>query len=368
MLRAAVAAAALAFAAAVVPMPVSHAQQQAAGELQAVPIRGNVFMIIGGGGHVTVSAGIDGLLLVDTGSAAMADKMLAKVREVGTSVAASAQRMITCVGPTCYAPGTTGSMTPYGFASPSYNAIIASPQPLKPLRWIIQSSADPDHVGGTVKLGPAGTSFGGGNLTTIFGDAKAGEGAILMAHENVLKRMTDESYPEGAWALETYYQPNYKISQYVNGEGVQLFHAPAAITDGDTFVHFRYSDVIHAGDLYTSDRYPMIDVEHGGTVEGVIKALNQIMEVALPEFRHQGGTMIVPGHGRIGDSADVAIYRNMVSIVRDRIQELIKEGKTLAQIKAAKPTLDYDGIYGPPDKFIDAVYQNLTSKAGTGSR
>ena len=343
--------------------------QQTGGELEVLPIRGNVFMIVGGGGHVTLSVGVDGLLLVDTGSAAMADRVLAKIKEIGTMVAASPTRMTTCVGPTCHAAGTSGPFTPYGFASPSYNAIVGSPAPLKPLRWVIQSSFDPDHVGATPTLNAAlGKSFSGGNVTTILGDAGATEGAILMAHEKVLARMTESNYPEGAWPLETYYQPNYKMSQYVNGEGVQLFHAPAAITDGDTFVHFRYSDVIAAGDLYTSDRYPMIDVAKGGTVQGVIDGLNKILDVALPEFRHQGGTMVVPGHGRIGDSADVAIYRNMVSIVRDRIQELMKEGKSLPQIKAARPTLDYDGVYGSPDKFIDAIHQNLTSKAGTGSR
>jgi hypothetical protein len=112
----------------------------------------------------------------------------------------------------------------------------------------------------------------------------------------------------------------------------------------------------------------MIDVARGGTIQGVIDGLNKILDVAVPEFRHQGGTMIIPGHGRIGDSADVAVYRNMVSILRDRIQELMKEGKTLEQIKAFKPTLDYDGVYGSPDKFIEAVYQNLTAKRTTGSK
>ena len=112
----------------------------------------------------------------------------------------------------------------------------------------------------------------------------------------------------------------------------------------------------------------MIDIAKGGTIQGVIDGLNKILEIAVPEFRHQGGTMIIPGHGRIGDSADVAIYRNMVSILRDRIQELIKEGKSLQEIKAFKPTLDYDGVYGSPDKFIEAVYQNLTAKGATASR
>jgi glyoxylase-like metal-dependent hydrolase (beta-lactamase superfamily II) len=361
--------------AAAVLVPATHAQQPApnkvegaAAGLQVLPVRGNVFMIMGGGGHVTLSVGIDGMLLVDTGSAAVADAMLAKIKEIGTAVAAAPTRLTTCVGPTCYQAGSSASFTPWGFASPSYNAIVASPAPLKPLRWIIQSHFDPDHVGGTPVLAAAGSSYAGGNLTTILGQQGAEEGATLIAQENVLRRMTETNYPEKAWALETFYTPIYKMSQFINGEGVVVYHAPAAITDGDSFVHFRYSDVISAGDLYTSDRYPMIDVAKGGTIQGVIDGLNKILEVAVPEFRHQGGTMIVPGHGRIGDSADVGVYRNMVSILRDRIQELIKEGKSLQEIKAFKPTLDYDGVYGSPDRFIEAVYQNLTAKRPTGSR
>jgi glyoxylase-like metal-dependent hydrolase (beta-lactamase superfamily II) len=349
-----------ALAAAAILLPEHTYARQGGGDLQVAPIRGNVFMIMGAGANITLSAGVDGLLLVDTGSAAMADKVLAKINEVGTMVAASAARMTTCVGPTCYAAGSSGPMSPYGFSSPAYNAVIGSPAPLKPLRWIIQTSIDPDHTGATAKLSTTlGKSFSGGNVTTILGDANAGEGSTIMAQENVLRRMTELKFPEEGWPLETYYFPTYKMSQFVNGEGIQLYHAPTAITDGDTIVHFRYSDVISAGDVYANDRYPMIDVAKGGTVQGVINGLNKIMDITIPEFRHQGGTMVVPGHGRLADQADVAAYRNMVSIVRDRIQELMKEGKSLQQIKAAKPTLDYDGIYGSPEKFIDAVYQNL---------
>jgi glyoxylase-like metal-dependent hydrolase (beta-lactamase superfamily II) len=366
-LRAAAMCAALGVAGAPALSDVAHAQE-ASGQLQVLPVRGNVFMISGAGGHVTLSAGADGLMLIDAGSAAMADQLLATITEVGTMAWAAPTRLTTCVGPSCYGPGSTGAFTPYGYASPAYNAIVASPAPLKPLRWIIQTSVDPDHVGGTPTLAAAGRSYAGGNLTTILGDEGASEGAILIAQEKVLLRMTESNYPEGAWALETYYIPTYKMSHYVNGEGVQLYHAPNAITDGDTFVHFKYSDVISAGDLYTSDRYPMIDTAKGGTVQGVIDGLNHILDIAYPEFRHQGGTMVIPGHGRIGDSADVTAYKNMVSIVRDRIQELINEGKSLDEIKAFGPTLDYDGVYGSPDAFIEAVHQNLTATDGTGSR
>ena len=334
--------------------------QQAGAQLNVMPIRGNVFMIVGGGSNVTVSAGIDGMFLVDTGSAAMADKMLEKVTEVGHMVAGSPSPMTTCVGPNCYPAGSLGPFLPFGWAGPSYNAVIASPRPLKPIRWIIQTTVDTDHNGATGKLAAAGTTYNGGEAGRLTGERPQ---ATVIGHENLLKRMTLGKYPEASWPTETYYIPTYKMSQYINGEGIQMYHAPGANTDADTFVHFRYSDVISAGDLFTPGRYPNIDVAKGGTVNGLIGGLNMVIAIAFPESRHQGGTMIVGGHGRLGDTADVAIYRNMIEIVRDRIQDMKKDGKTLAQIKAAKPTLDFDGIYGgAPDKFIDAVYQTLGDK------
>ena len=333
--------------------------QQAGAELQAMPIRGNVFVVVGAGSNVTVSAGVDGLLLVDTGSAAMADKVLAKVTEVGRMMAASAAPLTTCVGPNCYPAGSLGPFLPFGWAGPSYNAVIASPKPLKPIRWIIQTTVDTDHNGGTPKLAAAGTTYNGGEAGRLVGERPT---ATVIGHENMLKRMTLGKYPEAAWPTETYYIPTYKMSQYINGEGIQMYHVPAANTDADTIVHFRYSDVISAGDLYTPGRYPNIDVARGGTVQGMLDGLNKIIDIAFPEYRHQGGTMIVGGHGRIGDTADVAIYRNMIEVVSDRIQDMKKDGKTLAQVKAARPTLDFDGIYGSPDRFIDAVYQTLSGK------
>ena len=171
--------------------------------------------------------------------------------------------------------------------------------------------------------------------------------------------MTEAKFPEAGWPTETYYIPTYKMSQYINGEGIQMYHAPAAITDTDSIVYFRFSDVISAGDIYTPGRYPMIDTAKGGTVQGEIDALNKVIDIAFPEYRHQGGTMVVGGHGRLGDTADIAIYRNMVVVVRDRILDMKKQGMTLPQVKASKPTLDYDGIYGSPDTFIEAVFATL---------
>ena len=329
-------------------------------ELHVMPIRGNVFMIVGGGSNVTVSAGVDGVLVVDAGTAAAADKMLAVITDIDRATSVP-DRLTTCVGPTCYEPGSLGPFTAFGWAGPSYNAVIASPKPPKPIRWILQTTVDPEHTGGTAKLAMAGKTYNGGEAGRLIGDITP---ATVVGHENILKRMTETKFAEAAWPTETYYIPTYKMSQYINGEGIQMYYAPAAITDTDSIVYFRYSDVISAGDIYTPGRYPMIDSAKGGTVQGEIDALNKIIDIAFPEYRHQGGTMVVPGHGRLGDTADIAIYRNMIVVIRDRILDMKKQGMTLQQIKAAKPTLDYDGIYGTPDKFIEAVYQTLDDRRG----
>lgn len=330
--------------------------QQAGAELHVMPVRGNVFMIVGGGSNVTVSAGVDGVLLVDTGSAAMADKVLEKVKEIGSMVAGSPARMTTCVGPPCYQAGSPGPFNPFGWMGPSYNGIIASPKALKPIRWILQTTVDPEHTGGTATIAPAGTTYNGGEAGRLVGERTP---ATVIAHEYVLKRMTQSKFPEAAWPTETYYIPTYRMSQFINGEGIQMYHAPAAITDADSFVYFRFSDVISAGDLFTPGRYPVIDVAKGGTVQGVIDALNKISDITFPEYRHQGGTMVIAGHGRIGDQADVAIFRNMIVVIKERIEELKKQGMSLQQVKAARPTMDFDGIYGSPDRFIEAVFQTV---------
>jgi glyoxylase-like metal-dependent hydrolase (beta-lactamase superfamily II) len=174
--------------------------------------------------------------------------------------------------------------------------------------------------------------------------------------------------PFGALPTDTYHIDAMNLSHYFNGEGVRIVHAPAAHTDGDSMVWFRGSDVLATGDIFTPDRYPVIDLQQGGSIQGIITALNQILDITVPEFRLEGGTMVVPGHGHLSDAADVAYYRDMATIIRDRIQALIKKDMTLEQVKAAKPTLDYDGIYGATtgpwttDRFIEAVYRSLSQK------
>ena len=137
---------------------------------------------------------------------------------------------------------------------------------------------------------------------------------------------------------------------------------PAAHTDGDSLVYFRHNDVIATGDVFMTTAFPVIDLERGGSINGVVDALNKILDIAFPEFRLEGGTLIVPGHGRVSDSADVAYYRDMVTIVRDRVQDMIKKGMTIEQVKAARPTRDYDPRYGSPDAFVEAAYKSLSMR------
>ena len=141
-----------------------------------------------------------------------------------------------------------------------------------------------------------------------------------------------------------------------NGEAVFLYHVPKAHTDGDVFVYFRGSDVLVSGDLFLTTTYPVIDAKYGGGVEGFISGLNKMLDIAVPKYLQDGGTYVIPGHGRVGDEADIVEYRDMIVIIRARIQDMIKRGMTLDQVKAAKPTLDYDTRYGNPTAFIEAIY------------
>jgi cyclase len=340
-----------------------YAQQnpnRADGEIHILPVQGNIYMLVGAGANITVSVGYDGTLLVDTGSAQMSDKVLATVKQLATMVSGTPYPPSPCVGVRCPGGAGSGSLNAFGWSSPAFNAIIASPPPIKPIRYIINTSVDPDHTGGNAKIAKAGVTFTGGNVAR--GPGGSGDTAEVWAFETVLNRMTEGKVPEAAWPSDTYYTDTYKWNGFFNGEGIQLFHAPAAHTDGDTMVFFRYSDVISTGEVFSIANYPVIDVASGGSIQGTIDALNKIIDIAIPQFRSQGGTYIIPGHGRLCDEGDVANYRNMVVKIRDRIQDMVKSDMTLAQIKTARPTLDYDGRYGSPDAFIEATYRSLTQK------
>lgn len=195
-------------------------------------------------------------------------------------------------------------------------------------------------------------------------------GATIVAHENVLNRMSAPTgerapAPQRAWPVATYFGEGREL--FFNGEAVQVFHQPRAHTDGDSIAYFRYSDVVSTGDIFVTTSYPVIDVKAGGTINGVIEGLNRIIDITIPKEKQEGGTYVVSGHGRVTDEADVVYYRNMVTIIRDRIRDMINKGMTLEQFKAARPTAGYDRRWATPswtaDQFVEAAYRTLVPTA-----
>jgi glyoxylase-like metal-dependent hydrolase (beta-lactamase superfamily II) len=332
--------------------------------VRVLPVRGNMYLLMGAGGNIAVSAGLDGVMMVDSGSSLLSDEVLAAIKGIQQFVAARVA-------------ATTPSVL---FGSETRNSISEARRaagPPKPIRYIVLTSAADDHVGGNVPVRNAGGTFTGGNVAGQLGDLSE-YGAKIVGHENVQARLLSPGagktpMPDRGVPTDTYYGAMMKMDAFFNGEGVALYHQPAAYSDGDSIVYFRGSDVIAAGDVYLTTSYPMIDTSRGGTINGVIDALNNIVDMSVPEFRTEGGTLILPGHGRISDLADVAYYRDMTTILRDRVQDLVKKGMTLEQVKAAKVTADYDGRYGATtgpwttDMFIEAVYKTLPRAAARPS-
>jgi len=339
--------AAIAAALCIVASSAALVAQQA--DVHILPLRGNVYLLVGAGANITLSVGKEGVLLVDAGAAQMADKVVAAIAQVSKDVNAP-----TVTRP-CAGLGCSGNE----FAS--LLGTIASPAPPKPIQYVVNTSADPDHTGGNAKIAAAGTTIGGGpGLGQFVGVVK--ESATIYAHENVLERMGAAKIPTAALPTESY--PN-DFKQFFNGEGIHLIHQKAAHSDGDTIVHFRGSDVISAGDTLSTVSYPVFDIAKGGSINGIVASLNGLLDLAIAEYQTEGGTLIIPGHGRVCDSADLATYRDMVTIIRDRVQDAIKRGQTLEQVKAARLTKDYDPRYDVPnwtkDQFVEAVYRSLAS-------
>jgi cyclase len=301
------------------------AQQAPAGQpdVRSRLVQGNVWIINAGVVNVAAQIGSDGVLVVDTGTEALAPKILAEIQRLAGD---------------------------------------------KTIRYIINTHAHPDHVGGNVIVGKAGRSIIAGNFV---GQAGAGAAnlAKIVAHENTLRRMSEgegaqTAAPSAAWPTDTFFTK--RSDMYFNGEAVQLLHQPDAHTDGDVIVYFRKSDVIVAGDVYVNTTFPVINLQQGGTLNGVLAALNRIIEITVPKDKQEGGTFVIPGHGRIADEADVVEYRDMATILRDRFQDAIKKGMTLEQVKTARLVRDYDGRYGATqgfwttDAFVEAAYRSLS--------
>jgi cyclase len=281
-------------------------------QIKVLPVQGNIYMLSGAGGNITLQVGKEGVLVVDTEFGPLVPQIMTEIRKLSKG----------------------------------------------PIRYIVNTHVHPDHVGGNEAF------------AKLIPDDPAAPLKII-AHESVFNRMsrragTESSVSELGLPRDEYFTP-FKDLRF-NGEAIFIYHEPNAHTDGDSVVLFRGSDVLSVGDIFTPGAYPFIDLERGGSLSGEIGALNHILELTVPGHTQDGGTFVIPGHGRICDEADVVEYRDMVVIIRDRVADMIKKGMTLEQVKAAKPTRDYDTEYVSAnsfvtaDRFVESVYQSLSQK------
>jgi glyoxylase-like metal-dependent hydrolase (beta-lactamase superfamily II) len=286
---------------------------RAQSDLDVLPVQGTVFAMMAAGGNTTVQIGADGPLVVNTQPAALSERVLAAIR----------------------------GLTP------------------RPIRHIVLTSGDDQDASGASNLAQAGRYV---RVIDSVDPRGIDTRASIIAHLNVLNRMTAAKQPSPSLPTDTYLTAEWSL--FSNGEAVQFVHVPAAHSDGDTIVFFRRSDVISTGAVFDSAAYPRFDAATGGSIDGVIDALNRVLDIAIPGDNQEGGTVIVPGHGRLADETDLANYRDMVTIVRDRVRDMAKKRMTLEQVKRARPTSDYDGIYDsrawPADRFVEAVYRSVS--------
>src|SRR5579862_3544391 len=303
-----------------------HAADPDPTDLDVIRVRPNFYMIAGAGGNIGVQIGSDGIVLVNAGTEAASDQVLAALRKL-TDL---------------------------------------------PIRYVIDTNADADFVGGNAKLAKAGQTI----FTNVLGNpalASAmtnGGAAAILAHNSILDRMSAPTgkvapFPDEALPTEAFYSKRYTLR--MNDEGIEVLYEPAAHSNSDSFVFFRGSDVVVAGDVLDKTRFPVIDVANGGSIQGEIDALNKLIDltIAPTPFIYKGvGTYVIPGHGRLCEQMEVVDYRDMVVTVRDVIADMIKQGMTLDQIKAASPAKPYETQYGTQEgsisAFVEAIYKSLT--------
>jgi cyclase len=295
-------------------------------EIEVLRVRPNFYMIAGAGGNIAVQTGADGAVVVDAGTLAASDRVVAAIKTLTD----------------------------------------------QPIRFIINTGAYADHVGGNGRLAKAGRSIFAMGTQPVGGefarDMTNGYAASILAAENVLLRVSAPTgkaspLPSDTWPTETFSESRRSI--YFNQEAIQIVRVPAAHSDADSIVLFRASDVIATGDILDATHFPVIDIEKGGSIQGEIAALDKVVEMAVrpvPLVFAEGGTYVLPGHGRVYGQPDVVEYRDMLVIIRDIIQDLIQRGMTLAQIKAAAPAKGYESQYGSANAFVTSVYQGLTKK------
>ena len=308
-------------------IPSARAQQN------VIQLRPSFYMIAEpGGGNIAVQTGKDGTILINTGSAEAADRAVAAIKKITD----------------------------------------------QPIRYIIDTSADSDLVSGNAKLSHAGRNIMATGPEPLGGsfvrNMTFNYSASIFSSEQTMFRMSaptgqKAAYPQDSWPVETFSERRRDL--YFNGEGLEIFNERAAHSDGDCVVLFRGSDVVVAGDIIDTNRFPWIDLTRGGSIQGEIDALNHVVELsvkAVPFVFEGGGTYIVPGHGRVYNKRDAVNYRDMIVTIRDIIQDMIDRGMTLAQIKEASPAKAYELEFGSKsgpwttDDFVEVVYKSLTAK------
>jgi glyoxylase-like metal-dependent hydrolase (beta-lactamase superfamily II) len=324
--------------------------------IRTTPIRGRVTLLAAAGGNLAVFTGTDGVLVVDADYAELTDRILAAIAELEESTSASAAPSpgtpAAPDGASATAdPGRSTSAASAGAATLSGADKAA---PMSVVRYLVNSHWHFDHVGGNEGFARAGA--------TIIAHERVRR---LMAEDRVMAALDGRRVPAAPPAALPVLTFNDRLNLELNGDLVHLVHMAAAHTDGDVIVHFRDADVIHMGDLFFNGMYPFIDVDFGGNIAGMVRAVEEVLDHTPPT------TLFIPGHGPLAGRSDLERYRDMLATVRDRVQEMIARGMGRAEVQAAKPTADFDpawageGSFLTPDVWVGLVYDGLV-RGGAG--